>query len=190
MPPMVKQQRGPLLAFKIALTSLIMVNVVGLIAQFPTNSFVSRGNEPWQMFFFTFVPQNWAFFTKDPQSENLFVYSAERNYSSLLKTPQNKRENLWGVSRDQRAQGPEVARLAAEIPNSAWVKCDSDETSCLDSALDQERPQATIPNTALESSLCGKMIFGLGVPTPWSYRNLVEDKNRLTRASYVEVVCQ
>lgn len=84
---MVKQQRGPLLAFKIALTSLIMVNVVGLIAQFPTNSFVSRGNEPWQMFFFTFVPQNWAFFTKDPQSENLFVYSAERNYSSLLKTP-------------------------------------------------------------------------------------------------------
>lgn len=86
MPPMVKQQRGPLLAFKIALTFLIMVNVVGLIAQFPTNSFVSRGNEPWQMFFFTFVPQNWAFFTKDPQSENLFVYSAERNYSSLLKT--------------------------------------------------------------------------------------------------------
>lgn len=107
-----------------------------------------------------------------------------------LRPPQNKRENLWGVSRDQRAQGPEVARLAAEIPNSAWVKCDSDETSCLDSALDQERPQATIPNTALEPSLCGKMIFGLGVPTPWSYRNLVEDKNRLTRASYVEVVCQ
>ncbi|MGV0332599.1 SdpA family antimicrobial peptide system protein [Corynebacterium kroppenstedtii] len=56
------------------------------------------------------APQNWAFFTKSPRELEYIPYSLENNRMEL-STPQTKAENLFGFSRDQRAQGTEIGSL-------------------------------------------------------------------------------
>lgn len=111
------------------------------------------------------VPQGWAFFTKPPDDPEIGAYDA-RTGQSILATPQTKAENLFGMSRTQRAQGPELASLAAQI--TRWKTCKEGAATCIDPRSSE--PAEAVINDAYIRTVCGRVVLTSERPAPWAYR--------------------
>ncbi|MEU7165130.1 SdpA family antimicrobial peptide system protein [Streptomyces morookaense] len=133
------------------------------------------------------APQGWAFFTKNPQSLDVYAYRAhEGDYTNVLDTPQVKPSNLFGLTRKQRAQGPEMAALAAQV--TAWHPCKAvDLQVCLRSGFRQ--PVKAIHNDSPTATLCGELVLAQEKPTPWAYRHFTPDTSRILDSVHVNVRC-
>jgi antimicrobial peptide system SdpA family protein len=112
------------------------------------------------------VPQGWAFFTKPPDDPEIGIYDA-RTGRSILATPQTRVENFFGLSRTQRAQGPELATLASQV--TAWVSCDVKSHACVKPG-ENEEPEK-VHNDAFVRTVCGEVVLTSERPTPWAYRD-------------------
>ncbi|MFD8814607.1 SdpA family antimicrobial peptide system protein [Streptomyces sp. NPDC059627] len=133
------------------------------------------------------APQGWAFFTKSPQSIDLYAYrDSGHGYPSLLKTPQVKPSNYFGLSREQRAQGPELAGLARYVAH--WDACPEQQiTPCLQAAFG--RPVRSVDNDSPTPTLCGDLVLAEQRPTPWAYRNFTKDTTRVQDTVHIRVRC-
>ena len=133
------------------------------------------------------MPQGWAFFTRDPQSEMIGAYrlSSTQTPENALMTPQGRVENLWGLSRNQRAQGPEMASLANEV--SEWTECDEDSDVCLDNATDES--PLKVENSSPAPTLCGDIIIAQETPVPWSYRDFDLGNTKVEKTALLSVTC-
>lgn len=131
------------------------------------------------------APQGWAFFTKDPQDVELVAYQLTSNeLTSLQSTPQSRVENAWGITRAQRAQGPEIAALSNAL---TWVECVPGELpeACVDSAAPFEPIMSPVPHP----SLCGEIIIVQEKPVAWSFREFVDGTHTAERIAYAFVEC-
>ncbi|MBI9000299.1 SdpA family antimicrobial peptide system protein [Corynebacterium sp. CCM 9185] len=173
-------------SFVLAFAVFLTFNLAGLFAGIPTNAAASRQQDSLHRFLYTFAPQNWAYFTKDPESSELIVVDGD-SLQSLMRTPQNRPSNYFGISRNQRAQGPEVAMLVSEIPDDKWRDCVDNFSSCLKDA--QKITPEEIRNTSSLQTICGDVIITLSHITPWSYRSLTTDEHRIEKAAKVRVIC-
>lgn len=68
-------------------------------------------------------------------------------------TPQGLPSNVFGLSRTQRAQGPELANLQLGVPGSSWTVCDGSALECLE--LYKDSPVAMVENTSPVLTVCG-----------------------------------
>ncbi len=132
------------------------------------------------------APQRWEFFTASPEKPTLLAYQAS-SLNSLMQLPQTKATNLFGWSRTQRAQGPELALLAQDV--TKWQKCDSpgDPHSCL-VAAQSATPQAAA-NKAAHQSLCGDVVLADVKPTPFAFRMLGYGNTAITQTATLELSC-
>jgi antimicrobial peptide system SdpA family protein len=135
--------------------------------------------------------QNFAFFTRSPESDQVGAYRVNPDETvgdSLLVTPQNKAGNLLGLSRTQRAQGPEIALLVNAIPNSAWLDCgELDRKACLDGV----RRQSTVflRDTSRVPTLCGRVALTVEATTSWAYRHLTGTRYTIQRIAGASIEC-
>lgn len=139
----------------------------------------------------TIAGQDFAFFTRSPETEQAVAYrlSPERTIAfSLMKTPQARSSNLFGLSRTQRAQGPELANLVRAIPQDAWADCGGlDRTTCLDIAGRQ--PKALLRNNSPVPTVCGDVALTAEKTTKWAYRRLSETRYAIDRIAFASVDC-
>ncbi|MEU9099167.1 SdpA family antimicrobial peptide system protein [Streptomyces sp. NPDC048361] len=68
------------------------------------------------------TPETWAFFTRNPESvqNGIYGYDHAGGVRNLLRTPQGNPANIFGLSRTQRAQGPELGYIHAPAPQRPW----------------------------------------------------------------------
>jgi antimicrobial peptide system SdpA family protein len=135
--------------------------------------------------------QNFAFFTRSPETNQIDAYRLQPDGAfgaSLLVTPQGRVANLFGLSRTQRAQGPELANLVRAVPADAWADCgDLDRTTCLGGALD--RPKVLLRNTSPVHTVCGQVALTVESTTKWAYRRLTETRYTIERIAPASVDC-
>lgn len=131
------------------------------------------------------APQRWEFFTASQQKPTITVYNAETLHS-LLVFPQTAPRNAFGLSREQRAQGPELAILASEAD---WSRCRtrSEGATCLYRARSQ--PAEPVENDALSRTVCGDVILAQERPTPFEFRRFDLGATSITRAAHLQVSC-
>ncbi|MEU4996198.1 SdpA family antimicrobial peptide system protein [Streptomyces sp. NPDC021622] len=175
-------------AFVTAAAALFAVLAASIYFAMPRNVTTQPWMPPVKTAFSAFVPQGWAFFTKDPQSEQFGAYRPHGGGArpqNLSLTPQGKAENLFGLSRRQRAQGPEEALLASKVHH--WETCEGSNDDCLRTAA--ARPAAAVTNPSPVPSLCGDVIVTNQRPVPWAYRDLLSDTSRVTRAAHLRIRC-
>lgn len=67
------------------------------------------------------APQGFGFYSKNPREET-FYFETEEN----LKIPNFQLANLFGLSREGRAQAIELGKIYTEIPKDYWKLCSSD----------------------------------------------------------------
>ena len=83
--------------------------------------------------------RDFAFFTRSPETDQIDAYRLAPDATtgaSLLVTPQARPSNLFGLSRTQRAQGPELAILLRAVPPGVgstvrrWIAAACLDRSC------------------------------------------------------------
>jgi sporulation delaying protein A len=135
--------------------------------------------------------QNFAFFTRSPETEQIDVYRLQRDGSvgaSLLVTPQARSANLLGLSRNQRAQGPELANLLRAVPANVWADCaELDRTTCIDGVV--RRPKALLRNNSPVPTVCGQVALTVESTTKWAYRRLTETRHTIERIAPASIDC-
>lgn len=139
----------------------------------------------------TIAGQSFAFFTRSPQTEQIMAYRLRPDGAaadSLLVTPQGKASNLFGLSRTQRAQGPELANLVRAVPEKAWADCTGlDRTTCIDQVA--RRPKALLHNTIPVPTVCGQVLLTAESTTKWAYRRLSDTRYVIDRIAPASIDC-
>jgi len=182
----VKIQSVTFLAATTILTSFLGAAVFFTM---PSNIIANKMDHPKvAQFFNTVAPENWAFFTRDPQGETFNAYrpTSDGRTRSLLKTPQARTSNLFGLSRTQRAQGVELGALVGMV--SKWQPCAAAASACL--AGTRLVAAEAVHNISLVPTLCGEVLISVEKPVPWNYRDLDRSAtSHITRSAHVEVKC-
>jgi len=125
------------------------------------------------------APQGWSFFTKSPRDPQIepFVVDGD-DLRSVAGFPNTRAENLFGLSREGRSQGIEVALIMTSLPDADWVECDSPALESCSSDLARSTSHA-VDNAVPSPSLCGEVVLVESTPVSWAYR----DHTRLERAA-------
>ena len=115
------------------------------------------------------LPENWAFFTNDPEHENYLIYSFTENkngkYTCLI-TPNFSFDNLLGINRKSRLQSKEIAGAIPYVNDSAWIEIKGSLE--LNSHLMSGMPTIKIPASSNYPYFIGKYILQKVTPIPWS----------------------
>ena len=128
------------------------------------------------------MPQGWAFFTRSPEDPSLVPYAHGQRVDTL---PQSSAVNLFGLSRNQRAQGTELALIANQVPK--FTLCDDYLSECL------AQPTGTIykfTNPTRTPFFCGTVRIVLQTPVKWSFRTQTPETVRVTEFADVDLSCQ
>lgn len=136
------------------------------------------------------MPQGWAFFSKSPRDPSIAPYRAngDGSYASLSKLPTTRVENLFGVSREGRAQGVEVALISGGPVPTDWTECDSPVIEeCAELAA--EKPPKTVLNGVSSPSICDEVFLVQTTPVPWSFRNQTELREKADKIIKLQVEC-
>lgn len=135
--------------------------------------------------------ENFAFFTRSPESEQIDAYRLRPDATvgaSLLVTPQAEAANLFGLSRTQRAQGPELATLLRAVPPDAWADCTAlDRPTCLAGVARQ--PKAQLANNSPVATVCGAVVLTVERTTKWAYRHLTDTRYTIEHLAAASVAC-
>ncbi|MGR0158441.1 SdpA family antimicrobial peptide system protein [Paenarthrobacter nitroguajacolicus] len=128
--------------------------------------------------------------SKSPRDPSIAPYreSGDDSYISLSKLPTTRVENLFGVSRDGRAQGVEVALISGGSKPGEWSDCESPAIQeC--AAQVQETPEVSVSNPVSSPSVCGDVILIQTTPVPWSFRNQTTLREKAEKAIKLRVEC-
>jgi antimicrobial peptide system SdpA family protein len=166
-----------------SLALLVPAFLISLYAGWPSNVLNPTGSDPLRKYVAMSVPQGWAFFTKPPDDPEIGVYDAQTGRSALA-TPQTRVENAFGLSRTQRAQGPELATLASQI--TGWKTCETKTRDCLKVEWD-EQPER-VRNESFVRTICGPVFVTSERPVPWAYRDFGL-ASKVEQRAYLDVDC-
>jgi antimicrobial peptide system SdpA family protein len=185
------RRRDPALSsFLIAVVVLFAGFWLSIYSVLPQNVLSRSTRDPALIQYHVIWPQGWGFFTKNPESVTVDAYAVQdgKVATSLLRTPQGLPQNSFGLSRTQRAQGPEIANLDAALPKSAWVSCTPGQADCLSKAT--ARKPVDVVNSSPLHSVCGDVILASEKPVPWAFRDQVSTSFTVTSAAHAHVTCK
>jgi antimicrobial peptide system SdpA family protein len=133
----------------------------------------------------TVLPEGWAFFTLSPRSPDVVVFGAGPGgtWHQLTLNAHSGSGTLLGLNRRNRSQGTEVASVANQVPPEVWSECDRAPLDCLNTLT----PQRTVPNTAIQKTLCGELGLIMQEVLPWAWRDL--PANMPSKVVRVVVTC-
>ncbi|MEU6438941.1 SdpA family antimicrobial peptide system protein [Streptomyces sp. NPDC047046] len=178
----------PLILFVLVCVCVFGYLALGLFYTLPSNALSSRHSAGARTAFNTLVPQNWAFFTRNPETGQTGAYRLghDGEVSDLLHTPQGAPSNLFGLSRTQRAQGPELGYLNAHVTGH-YAKCSAYLADCVEESA--KRAPVKVTNTSPLPTLCGDLVLTQEKTVPWAFRNEVPYQKHVDRVAHVDVRC-
>lgn len=144
-----------------------------------------------------------------PQDPELVAYESGSG-ENLMVTPQNRWRNGLGLSRNQRAQGPELANIANQLPAAAWTGCDEEE---IRAAFDPPYPTkeerktiaeepvnpgcitgaksvARVNNSSQRPTVCGDVTLALTTPVPFEFQQFTDRYPQISKVARVTVDCE
>jgi antimicrobial peptide system SdpA family protein len=108
---------------------------------------------------FVFLPQGWAFFTRNPKEDKIYAFKKEGGKWVSLTHPNST--YFLGAGRDMRLQGFEIDVLLSQIDLKSLTECDSLE-GC-------DFKSATVTNYLKRPELCGELLIAFIEPVPWAW---------------------
>lgn len=185
----VKDQKVSLVRLILAASFATMVLVGIAFAYTPASIWSPKFvNDSYKENVTTFFPQGWAFFTKPSSEPHLAPYTTEGD--SLEKTPAGLTSNAFGISREGRAQGVELALVSQGIPENGWDECGNNNVSrCLDESSKSHEIHHHAQNPTPSPSLCGEIIIMERQLVPYHYRDFFETRTMANKWARVSVEC-
>ena len=173
----------------VTLFLVIVVLAGSVFYSLPSNVMSTRDGGAVRSFSGRFMPQSWAFFTKPPSDPEFVPYRVHADghleFASLM--PNSRSSNLFGLGRKQRAQGPEIAKMANQVTD--WVDCSEAKDDCLAETASGVDP-LSVTNSSPVATLCGMVLLVETEPVPWAFRADYDGWRLERRAALVEGKCQ
>ncbi|MCH0541063.1 SdpA family antimicrobial peptide system protein [Streptomyces sp. MUM 203J] len=158
----------------------------------PKNTISLPGQQTVRHTVVNLAPQGWAFFTKSPRDPEVMPFAkspsekAADGWRPLSLTPHASPGNAFGLDRQSRAQGVEIAMLLTSAQQDDWRDCSDDRQRCLN---EYGAPARRVVNHSPDPTLCGTVGLLQERPTPWAWRDLVPEAHSLERVMVLEVSC-
>ncbi|OUS00183.1 hypothetical protein A9Q84_03090 [Halobacteriovorax marinus] len=133
--------------------------VISLAVYLPGNDLIQ--SKKIKSNFVTFLPQGWAFFTKNPQEVKAIAYKVEGKKVVEFNKTGNRIHYAGGLMRTQRILGREVSDILVSY-NS--VKEKYDFKTMTEALLGKS---IKIVNNSITKKLCGNVIVNLYKEAPW-----------------------
>lgn len=116
---------------------------------------------------YSFVPQGWAFFTRDPKEEVVQLYMQQDDDLILInKSASLSFKDFFGLKRDVRKKSAELAEILKKIPSRKWsISDDLDKLKNLRSLNTTD----TIINVFEEKLLRGNYVIYSSRRKPWAW---------------------
>ncbi|MFK8908874.1 SdpA family antimicrobial peptide system protein [Streptomyces sp. YS-3] len=173
-----------------AVSSLLIFGYLAcsLFYTLPSNALSSRHSKGARPALNILTPENWAFFTRNPETvqNGIYAVASDGTIRNLLHTPQGLPSNIFGLSRKQRAQGPELGYLNASAAHS-WTACSGVLTECVKKA--SARAPHTLRNSSPVPTVCGDSYLTQEQTVPWSFRHEVPYTKRVVEVAHLDVQC-
>lgn len=117
------------------------------------------------------VPEGWGFFTLSPRTPDPVVYAArpDGGWRPLAARTHGGPSTLFGLDRQGRSQGTELAIVTNQVRPEAWSDCDREPLDCLTALTPRPEP---IRNSSTRRSICGEVGIVLQEVLPWAWRDL------------------
>lgn len=129
------------------------------------------------------TPQGWAFFTKNPREEMLYVYVRKNNTWKLATLPNTS--FYFGAGRDMRTEGAELDHLLKKVYSKRWI----DYTKHFDPDGVEELKSVNVINDYLTPTICGDILVRAEAPIPWAWSNNEKTVNMPFRLVRLNIVC-
>jgi antimicrobial peptide system SdpA family protein len=115
-----------------------------------------------------FVPEGWAFFTKDPRIPTPLAYRHERGdgWRIISAGAPSSPRHVMGFDRGGRAQGTELAMLMSDFTTANWHPCAKNPVTC----LSEIEASDTVVNHS-HRTVCGDVGIVMQDVLPWAWRN-------------------
>lgn len=187
-------QRPSIQKFATLVSSGVLVLAIAFSAFLSADSTVfypRQGGEgdPIRRHILPIFPQSWPFFTKPPNDPEYVAYAlSEGRLSKATDFPNSRVDNAFGLSRDQRAQGPEIANVVNSVPGDAWIDCISADGDCVLAA--NEGKKIHLVNNSTFPTLCGTYVFAETEPVAWDFRAEYTGWRLDIRTIKVELDCE
>lgn len=176
-------------SFGLTFSILVSLILAGIFFTLPSNVLSIRDGGGARTFFTSYLPQSWGFFVKPQQDGEYRVYRIEDSGSEsrIDSFPNSSPTNYFGLSRTQRSQGPEMARIVGQ---NEWKNCSSSVIrDCLTAAV-VDSPTLSATNGSKDETLCGDLVFLHTKPTIWSYRDFSNERRTAEAYQHVTVTCE
>lgn len=120
---------------------------------------------------FSFIPQGWGFFTRDPRESIINVYKKDDENIIKITTPNSTAESFFGMSRKNRLKNIELGIITSKIRDDQWIEGEKNRFILKDIKID------TIAHNFKPQHFFGEyyIVEQNRVPWAWSknYKNLV-----------------
>lgn len=176
---------GRTLAISLALLLALLAATV--YVAWPDNVLTGPGQHTIGSSLQSYLPQGWAFFTRSPEAPALVPYRANSSgqWERIDTLPQSSLRNLFGLSRNQRAQSTELALVADSVKR--WTKCDNYLGTCL--RMSAKAAPTSLRNPDDHPFFCGSMTLVLQTPVKWAYRNDTTQTDRVSQFAVLDLNC-
>lgn len=146
---------------------LIAVLSASLSKSFVQTKSVKQGFMHW-------LPQGWAFFTRDPREELVAIYRWTSQGPKEINIRNGSTEFLFGLNREGRVRGYEVSQILANVPLSLYDTLQGNAIPQLDSA----KATRVHTNKQLQLFENGYYLIKAYQPLPWAWINKGQEKFR------------
>lgn len=134
----------------------------------------------------SFVPEGWAFFTKTPRTPEVLVFQRRPDGTwQDVHAPRLSEAGWLNLSRNDRAQGVEIGLLLHDVPNDAWVACETPVLGCIAAAPVSRAVRNVVP----APTICGAIGFAQRKRVPWSFRNTTTPEDMPSVVVRLDVSC-
>jgi antimicrobial peptide system SdpA family protein len=135
----------------------------------------------------SFVPQGWAFFTRDAQEPVARVFGPADGGWVRLDYRNSAGSNWFGIKKDTRPIGIELAHLLLGVTRENWTSCESgDVAECIAAGGAVPLP---VENGSLTRRFCGTIAVDNRRPVPWAWSRRVTPERMPSEHVVLEVSC-
>jgi antimicrobial peptide system SdpA family protein len=138
-----------------------------------------------------FTAQGWAFFTKSPRLEEVYLYKIDTVNQSfervILRNTQFSQ--LFGIKRDNRLITTKISTITSDIDDNNWINYRGIIDDFLKNKTDYMKLNLISIKTK-KPSICGLYCVALKKPIPWSWISLKNKINMESKLILINFKCQ
>lgn len=123
--------------------------------------------------FSTFIPQGWAFFTRDPREAQILIYKIEKGKIEPIEQKHSSIYNLIGINRKASKILSELQMLIYKIDKKNFVNLKWNYQTC---TYDYKTINPIIlKNEFLKPILKGEYLIVFQKPVPWAWSKSIDN---------------